>query len=161
MQKAHGPRLRRYLAVRMRNAAADVPDLIQEVFLRLLRINHHEVIRNPQAYLYTVAGHVLHQYTLRQSTAPDGFETNDWESELPSGAESDPAKAVEVEQRFEAIGRALEELSPRAYTTLVMHRRDGVSLKEIALRLGVSHRMVKRYLAHALAYCRERLDETE
>lgn len=33
----------------MRNAAADVPDLVQEVFLRLLRLDNHEAIRNTQA----------------------------------------------------------------------------------------------------------------
>jgi RNA polymerase sigma factor (sigma-70 family) len=158
MQEAHGPRLRRYLAVRMRNSAADVPDLMQEVFLRLLRIDHHEVIRNPQAYLYTVAAHLLHQYTLRQSAAPKAFEA-DWESEMPSSTEADPARTVEMEQRFEAMGRALEKVSPRAYATLVMHRCNGVPLKEVADQMGISYRMAKRYLATALTFCREHLDE--
>jgi hypothetical protein len=45
----HGRNLRRYLAARLRNAA-DVPHLVQEVFLRLLRIGRHETIRNPEAY---------------------------------------------------------------------------------------------------------------
>ena len=52
LEKSHGSALRRYLAARMRNAAADVPDLVQEVFLRLLRLDNHEAIRNSQAYLY-------------------------------------------------------------------------------------------------------------
>src|ERR1700679_3305151 len=38
MEHTHGRQLRRFLSVRMRGAAADVPDLIQEIFLRLLRI---------------------------------------------------------------------------------------------------------------------------
>jgi len=36
-ESKYGKRLRRYLAARVRNAA-DVSDLVQEVFLRLLRI---------------------------------------------------------------------------------------------------------------------------
>ena len=43
-----GMKLRRYLAARLRNAA-DVPDLVQEVFLRMLRVERHESIRNPEA----------------------------------------------------------------------------------------------------------------
>jgi DNA-directed RNA polymerase specialized sigma24 family protein len=41
----HGTRLRRYLAARLRNAA-DASDLVQEIFLRLLRVDRHESIRN-------------------------------------------------------------------------------------------------------------------
>ncbi len=44
----YGPRLRRFLSVRLRNAA-DVPDLAQEVFLRLLRVEGCEsfAVRRP------------------------------------------------------------------------------------------------------------------
>jgi hypothetical protein len=69
LEKSHGHKLRRYLAARLRNTAADVPDLVQEVFLRLLRLDDHEAIRNSQAYLYTVASHVLHQHALRQTAS--------------------------------------------------------------------------------------------
>lgn len=52
----HGRRLRRYLAVRLRNAT-DVADLAQEVFLRLLRVDRHDKIRSPESYLFTIASH--------------------------------------------------------------------------------------------------------
>jgi DNA-directed RNA polymerase specialized sigma24 family protein len=65
----YGPRLRRFLSVRLRNAA-DVPDLAQEVFLRLLRVNGCENIRSPEAYLFTIASHVIHQHAVRRSSEP-------------------------------------------------------------------------------------------
>ena len=43
----YGQRLRRFFSVRLRNAA-DVPDLAQEVFLRLLRVEGYENIRSPK-----------------------------------------------------------------------------------------------------------------
>ena len=59
------------------------PDLVQEVFLRLLRVERHESIRNPEAYVITVAGHVLHQHTLRLATRSQtvdaGQENIEWE----------------------------------------------------------------------------------
>jgi DNA-directed RNA polymerase specialized sigma24 family protein len=42
VEKTHGRELRRFLAGRLRNAAADTPDLMQEVYLRLLRVPNHE-----------------------------------------------------------------------------------------------------------------------
>ena len=66
LEATYGGQLRRFLSARLRNAT-DIPDLAQEIYLRLLRIKDHEAIRNPQAYLFTVAMHVLHQHALQHS----------------------------------------------------------------------------------------------
>lgn len=159
LEKIHGQKLRRYLALRMRNAAADVPDLVQEVFLRLLRLGNHEVIRNPQAYLYTVASHVLQQHALRQAALGETADVTDIASELDR-AQADPATEVEVEQQFEQIARGLRQVSPRAYATLMLHRCEGLPLQDISDRLGVSYSMTKKYLAQALKYIERQLEES-
>lgn len=161
MEQAHGRQLRRFLSVRLRNAAADVPDLVQEVFLRLLRIKDHESIRNPQAYLYTVATHVLHQHTLRLSSRPTATLPADVASDLDDFLATDPAEEAELEDRFEKLGRALHEESPRAYLTLVMYRCEGATLEQIGERLGVTRVMAKKYLVKALTFCQQRLAEEE
>jgi DNA-directed RNA polymerase specialized sigma24 family protein len=51
------------LAVRARRD--DVPDIAQEVYLRMLRIPTIESIRSPEAYLFTVAQHLVQQHTLK------------------------------------------------------------------------------------------------
>jgi RNA polymerase sigma factor (sigma-70 family) len=161
LEKSHGRQLRRYLAARLRNAAADAADLAQEVYLRLLRIDNHETIRDTPAYLFTIASHVLHQYCLRRAATPQSVEIMDVVAELQNVADTDPAKQAELEQCFEQLGLALYEYSPRAYTTLMLHRCDGLSLQEIANRLGVSLSMAKRYLSKALIYCEQRFDDME
>ena len=161
MEQTHGRALRRFLAQRMRRAAADVPDLVQEVFLRLLRIPDHESIRNPQAYLYTIASHVLHQYALRQSMTARPADPMDIAAELEASSASDPAEELDIEQRFEALGRGLEQLSERAYVTLLMYRCEGATLEQIGKRLGVSRIMAKKYLVKAMTYCQQQLDEME
>lgn len=64
----YGKRLRGYVASRVRNAA-DVSDLVQEVFLRLLRMDRHEPIRNAEACLMTIAARMLHQHQVRRAAA--------------------------------------------------------------------------------------------
>ena len=161
LERSHGRTLRRFLSYRLRGRRAEAPDLVQEVFLRLLRVEDHEAIRNPQAYLYTIANHVLSQHALRNAAASQATRFADVWTEVQAAAEGDPEILLETEQRFEAVGRALEAHSPRAYTTLILHRCDGISLKEIAPRLGVSYTMVKRYLAQAIAFCQRMLDDME
>ncbi len=160
LEASHGGELRRFLSARLRNAAADVPDLVQEIYLRLLRIKDHEAIRNPQAYLFTVATHVLHQHRLQRSAQTSAMDPLDLAAQLQCArAAPDPAEELEVAEQIEKIGKGLQALSPRAYATLVMYRCEGMTLVEIGERLGVSHVMVRKYLMRAIAYCDEQLKD--
>jgi RNA polymerase sigma factor (sigma-70 family) len=156
LEKSHGSALRRYLAVRMRNAAADVQDLVQEVFLRLLRLDDHEAIRNSQAYLYTVASHVLHQHALRRA-AGEMAAVTDFALEI-GRSDSDPALQLELEQEFEQLGERLQQISPKAYATFMLHRCHGLSLQEVSEKIGASYSMTKKYLARALNYIETELE---
>lgn len=150
-------RLRRYLAARLRNSA-DMSDFVQEVFLRLLRVDRHESIRNPAAYVMMVACHVLHQHTLRSAVAPELSSALDILVDLQTAIETDPAAQLDVQRRLQALDRKLESLSPNVHATFVLHRRDGMTLDEIAEQLGVSRSMVKKYLSKAVFQCREQLE---
>jgi len=161
IEKQHGQRLRRFLASRLRSRAADVQDLAQEVFLRLLRVNHHETIRSSEAYLYTIAFHVLHQHVLRRSAMPEAVEITALIDEMESAPESDPATQAETQEQLEELQGALAHLSPKAQAVLLLHRRDGYSLEEIGTRLGVSRSMAAKYLSKALLHCRQHLRDRD
>jgi hypothetical protein len=45
LASTHGPRLRRFLAPGVRNLS-DIPDIVQEVFLRMLRIPNRRAIQS-------------------------------------------------------------------------------------------------------------------
>lgn len=126
--------------------------------MRLLRLKDHEAIRNPQAYLYTIASHVLHQYTLRRAAAPITMDPLDVVNALQSTTASDPAEEADLEQRIEQLGRALEWHSPRAYAVLIMYRCEGLTLKAIGQRLSISDVMARKYLLRALKFCDQQLD---
>lgn len=156
----HSRRLRRFLLARVRNAA-DAADLVQEVFLRLLRIRDLETIRMPEAYVFALANHVLYQHRLRHAQRSDEVDILDVLAQVQSVPDEDPAQVAETQQRVEQLEEALMHLSPRARAALVLHRRDGFSLEEIAIRLGVSRPMAKKYLAKALLHCRQKLEDEE
>jgi RNA polymerase sigma factor (sigma-70 family) len=149
----YGPRLRRFLSVRLRNAA-DVPDLAQEVFLRLLRVEGYESIRSPEAYLFTIASHVIHQHAVRRSSEPVSVDVADVFSELRTAASDDPSDQVALSQQFDEFERMLSRLPPRVATALVLHRVVGYSVQEVGDELGVSRETAKKYLARAVEHCR-------
>jgi RNA polymerase sigma-70 factor (ECF subfamily) len=151
----YGRRLRRFLSVRLRNVH-DVPDLAQEVFLRLLRVEKHETIRNPEAYLFTVASHVIHQHMLRRSSEPVSVDITEALAELQTSEGEDPTHLAEGAQRVEALEETLKELPPRVAAALILQRVGGYTVQEIGDQLGVSRETAKKYLARAAEHCHGR-----
>lgn len=151
----YGRRLRRFLTLRLRNPA-DAPDLAQEVFLRLLRVDRLDAIRSPEAYLFTVASHVIHQHTLHQKAVPATVDIDETFAELQLIATDDPQRQTEVQQSAETLQALLDELPPKMAAALLLHRVMGLSIEEIGRKLGVARPTAKKYLARALLHCRER-----
>jgi RNA polymerase sigma factor (sigma-70 family) len=155
---AHGEELQRFLRTRVRNAS-DIPDIVQEVFLRMLRIPTPAAIRSPEAYLFTVAQHVAQQYSLRQSTSAPSIEADAFITEFPATLDADPMAQAHAEQCVDELGKAFERLTPKIRATFILHRHHGLSLEEISQRLGITFPMAKKYLVKALILVRQHLQE--
>lgn len=134
----------------------DVPDLVQEVYLRMLRAPDQGSILNLEAYLFTVAGHVVRQHLLRQSINGSVIDIVEAEAdpELQSSAEDDPAARAENAQRVERfVEHILARLPPRVAAALVLHRIYGYTLQETADQMGVTRETAKWYMAEAARRC--------
>lgn len=132
---------------------AEVQDLAQEVFLRLLRVDTIDLVKNPRAYLYRVAVNVAGEWRLRaRQRKPHTSEELD---ELVSV--EDLERTLEQRQTGDAVRRALGELPATWSEVLVLHCRDDMSYEQIADHLGITRRMVKRYVAKGYAEMRERM----
>lgn len=152
----HGGRLRRFLQARLHHATADIPDLMQEIFLRLMRLNNPETIRTPEAYLYTVAKAVLHQHRAQQNAIPEALDIMDVLAELEESYCFGPEAQIDAQQRLAEFNHLLSQLPRKAYATLILNRVAGMTLEEVGTRLGISRAMAKKYLAKALTHCRPR-----
>lgn len=119
-----------------------------------MRVEQHEIIRSPEAYLFTVASHVVHQHTLRESNAPKAVEITEVLAELQLTSPDDPSDNAEIRQRLKSLQHALDQLPPKLSTTLLLHRFAGFSIEEIGEQLGVARPTAKKYLAKALLHCR-------
>jgi RNA polymerase sigma factor (sigma-70 family) len=161
LARQHGQRLRQFLARKLRNAEQDVPDLVQEIYLRLLRVQQVETIRSPQAYLYTVAFHVIYQHRLSVAAVPESVDILDALADSEFHAHDDPSTQLEVRERLAHMDRLLRQLPRNAHATFVLSRRYGYSLEEIAKQLGVSRGMCKKYLATAIAHFRRHFEDIE
>ncbi len=51
------------------------------------------------------------------------------------------------------IDALLDQLPPRVREAFLLAQLDGLTYREIGTRLGVGERMVKKYMARAMAHC--------
>ncbi len=143
--------------------AWDAQDLVQEVYMRLLATDGREadnVVRNPEAYLYTIAANLMKRHAVMKLRAPLG--SDDLEDIIERFATPcDAAAGIDRELRRGRLGEIIGRLSPKCRAVLVMHYRDELGYREIGDQLGISTHMVKKYIVKALAACRQGLSRYE
>jgi RNA polymerase sigma-70 factor (ECF subfamily) len=145
--------LHRFLMRRLRSTQ-NAQDLAQETYLRLLRMDRHELVRKPQAYLYRIASNLVYEFNLRERNTPVCFDSEAFERAAESHAQpaaADASEEVNLSQQLEAL---LEQLPPLYRAVFVLRKRDDLSYSEIAETLDISVHTVKKYLARAVAQCR-------
>ncbi|WP_243040071.1 RNA polymerase sigma factor [Dyella sedimenti] len=140
----------------------DAQDLVQEVYLRLLRIEPSDAanIRSPEAYLFTVAANLVKEHAVLRQQQPLGSDELEQVVEqlvAPTNLEAD----MDSELRRKQLEELIDRLSPKCRAVLIMHYRDGMSYREIAGRMSISTNMVKKYIVKGLAACRQRMADYE
>jgi DNA-directed RNA polymerase specialized sigma24 family protein len=63
----HAQKVLRFLAARVGDSG-EGQDLMQKIYLRILRLQKPEGIRDPRAYLFKVAANIAHEHRLRRNT---------------------------------------------------------------------------------------------
>jgi RNA polymerase sigma factor (sigma-70 family) len=148
-----GP-LRKFLRGRAAVPAAELDDLAQEVFLRLMRYDRSELVEHPQSYLFKIASNVAAEWSIRWRYARP--HDSGWLGELTDRQE--PARTFATEAAEQEVRRAIDRLSVSQRKMLKLHFYDDLSHAEIAERLGATQRSVKRALIKSYVRLRLELD---
>jgi RNA polymerase sigma factor (sigma-70 family) len=150
--------LSRYLVRRVRRRE-DVDDFTQEIFeLFVKRKDRAEVIRNPLAYLFRIAFHVVGTALAdaeRQASVIDLKHTlTDTELEA-HGSSNEEAEAL-LAQRD--VQKALEQLPANYLTVLMLVEGQGMSHKEASRVTGFTPGTIATYVTHGRAALKLALD---
>lgn len=152
--EAYSRPLARYFARRV-SARADVPDLVQDVFLRLSRMADPAAIQKPDSFVFATASNVLKDRARRAAVRPEPTESLDG-LEL-EGSDFPPDRVLEGRMAVRRLEQALEELPERTRDVFVLRVLEGWKMADIAHALGVSIRAVEKHQARALAHVTSRL----
>ncbi|TRX73067.1 sigma-70 family RNA polymerase sigma factor [Pseudomonas mangiferae] len=156
LYRSHHGWLHGWLRTRLGNAC-EAADLAQDTFLRVLlatasaeRPLRLEQVREPRAYLVTVARRVLCNHYRRQSLERAWLQAL---ALVPEAEHPSPEQQLLLVEALHEVDALLEGLAPRVREAFLLAQLEGLGYAEIALRLQVCERSVKRYVAQALAHC--------
>ena len=138
--------LRRQLGCSQRAA-----DLAQDTFVRVLsKDDDMAAIREPRAYLHTIAKGLLINHWRRRQIEQAYLDALALQPEPVAPSPESQALIVETLLRIDAM---LTQLPTRVRSAFLMSQLHGMIYAAIATELGVSERMVKKYMAQAMLHC--------
>lgn len=130
--------------------ASCAADLAHDTFVRLMVSRDAQAIDEPRAFLRTLAHGVVVNHWRRQDIERAWLESL---AAMPEPLAPSPEARLLALETLCRIDAMLDRLNPKARTAFLLSQLDGMTYAEIALQLGVSERMVKKYMAQAMLQC--------
>lgn len=151
----HYGELRAFLVSKL-GCQAMAADVVQDLWLRVAQQQEGPAVQNLRAYLYRAAGNLatdrLRHEQMRERHTPSGALPEDIASAQPQ-----PDEVLESEQEFAILRVAITELPDKCREAFLLYRGQQLSMKEVAVQLGISDRTVEKHIAKAMLHCRQRL----
>jgi len=143
--------LSRFFARRVREPA-DVPDLVQEVFLRLARMPDPAAIEKPEHFLFVTAANVLRDRARRAAVRGNGLHDPLSDDDRLASSEIPADRVLAGKEAASRLRAVLGELSERQRDVFVLRVLEGMKMADVARALSISTRAAEKHQAKALAH---------
>nr|WP_202413604.1 sigma-70 family RNA polymerase sigma factor [Duganella sp. CY15W] len=149
MYRSHHGWLHNWLwrKVGCRDGAADIA---HDTFMRVLDAGALETLREPRAYLSTIANGLLVNHWRRLTLERAYLEALAVQEAVLEPSPEERALVIEALMQVDAM---LASLAPKVREAFLLSQIDGWTYAAIAAHLQVSERMVKKYMAQAMLQC--------
>jgi RNA polymerase sigma factor (sigma-70 family) len=145
----HHPWLLQRLQLRLRHRE-DAEDLTAETFLQVMVQPDLVGIREPRAFLTTLAKRILFHFWRRRDLEQAYLLAL---SQLPVEQAISAEEQTELMETLLRVDQALEGLPSKGKAAFLYSQIDGLTHKEIAALLDVSVMTVRRHIARAIEQC--------
>lgn len=135
----------------------EVPDLVQDVFLRVSSIDPC-AIEKPEHYLFVTARNSLRDKARREK-ARLALEHIRLDETVVPGSEISPLRVLEGKAAVAQLRAALLELPERTRDIFVLRVFEEFRMAEVARTMGISTRAAERHYARALVHVVRALED--
>ncbi|MCD0504585.1 sigma-70 family RNA polymerase sigma factor [Bordetella petrii] len=130
--------------------SSDAADLAQDTFVRVLRGREPGVIREPRAYLATIANGLVASHWRRQALEQAWLAALAAQPEPTAPSQEQRALILET---LEEIALLLDGLPARTREIFLFSQIDGLNYPQIARQMGITVNVVQKAMTHAVARC--------
>jgi RNA polymerase sigma factor (sigma-70 family) len=142
------PMLVRFLNRNWRNRD-EIPDLLQEVYVRVYESATRELPRTVKPFLFTIARNLmidrLRQMNVVSFEAVADFDKLNVIDDMPS-----PERLTSAREELRQLQKAVDGLPPRCRQIVILRKIDGLPQREVARRLGVTEEVVESQVGKAM-----------
>lgn len=149
----HNRALVNFLAARLQSDQ-EAREVAQEAYVRLLQLDRPAATSFLRASLFRIAANLAID-RLRKRGAQVRAARSTFFDELDTRHE--PERVLVAKEELHIVRGFLAELPEKCRRAYLLYRLEEKSQAEIAEELGITSRMVRHHLSHALIYCRLRL----
>jgi len=151
----HEPALRAYLRGRF-PSLTDVDDVIQEAYLRIIRVRAHGGIRSPKSMLFVIARNLAVDVFRRKYAMPTDDLVNI--ERIPDLIEEHGATGGDIhDQELELLEEAVLALPERCRQVILLKKFKNLSYDEISKLLGISRHTISAHTTTGMMKCRDYL----
>jgi len=138
----------RFLQHNWRNDS-DIIDLRQEVYVRVCEAALKQAPEHPRQFVFTTARNLLIDRVRRERVIPiEAVE--DLDALGIAIDEPGPERTVIARESLRRLQTAIARLPTRCREAVVLKQVNGLSRREIAVRMGVSDKMVTEHLTNGM-----------
>ena len=131
--------------------AFDAADLAHDTFIRVLkRPQEFQGEVHERSYLATIARGLCIDHWRRRQLEQAWLQAL---SERPQAAHPSPEQRAIIVETLHEVDAMLQRLPQRVSEAFILAQLHGMPYKLIAEQIGVSERMIKKYLAQAMMHC--------
>ncbi len=142
------PELRDWLKRRL-PARQDADDVIQETYAILAAMADVSHVRQPRAYVYSVAQSVVLQQ-LRRAQVVSIEAVAEIEQLAHEGDHACPERTTSSRQELARIGVLINSLPAKCRQAFILRRVEGYSQREIAERMQISENTVEKHICKGI-----------
>ncbi len=154
--REHNRTLVRFLQSKLQNEQ-EAREIAQEAYVRLLELGRTGAVGFLRAYLFRIAANLAVD-RLRSRSAHERIESRLLAPVEALIEQAAPENSIFAADEMKVFWASLDELPEAHRKAFVLNRLHGLSTSQIAKQLAKSDRMIRRYIVHALIYCRHRVE---
>ena len=128
---------------------SEIPDLRQDIYVRVYEAACKEIPDQAKPFVFTTARNLLINRVRDESVVPIEAVADLDALAIPTEVPG-PERSVAARDTLRRLQLALDRLPRRCREVIVMRKIDGLGVREIAVRLGISEKTVKNHITDGM-----------